>query len=343
MFNNIEELLKAFECELNSAQSIQEANNLRVSYLGKSGYVTELMKELKQIPPENKKEYGLKVNLFKTEIENSISKLIDKLKLQELESRLSSEKLDITLSINSRECGTRHPLTIVREEIIDIFTGMGFLVTDGPEIESDYYNFQALNIPTDHPAREMQDTFYITDSILLRTHTSPMQVRTMEKSQPPIRILNPGKVYRSDDDATHSPMFQQIEGLVVDKNINLCDLMGLLEIFAKKLFNADTKVRFRPSHFPFTEPSVEVDVSCAICKGAGCRLCKGTGWIEILGAGVVNPKVLGFSGIDSKEYSGLAFGLGIERVTMIKYGIPDMRILFENDTRFLKQFIKVGE
>lgn len=232
-----------------------------------------------------------------------------------------------------------HPCTLVIEEILDIFTNLGFTVKHGPEVETDFYNFQALNIPKDHPAREMQDTFYITEDLLLRTHTSPVQVRTMQSVKPPIRVVNPGKVYRPDDDATHSPMFQQIEGLVVDEGITMCDLKGILEEFAKRLFNdPDAKTRLRPSFFPFTEPSVEVDVTCSMCHGKGCRLCKGTGWIEVLGAGIVNPKVLENSGIDPEKYSGFAFGLGIERIAMIKYGIPDMRMLFENDIRFLKQF-----
>ena len=231
-----------------------------------------------------------------------------------------------------------HPCTLVANEIVEIFTSLGFTLGQGPEIELDKFCFQMLNIPPDHPARDMQDTFYITDDILLRTHTSSVQARTMLNTKPPIRIICPGKVYRPDDDATHSPMFQQIEGLVVDEKVTLCDLKGLLETFAKRLFDSNTKVRFRPSFFPFTEPSVEVDLTCSVCHGKGCRICKGTGWIEILGAGVVNPKVLENCSIDSKKYKGLAFGMGVERVAMIKYGIPDMRILFENDVRFLKDF-----
>ena len=234
--------------------------------------------------------------------------------------------------------GNLHPLNIVKNKILDAFLGMGFEIFEGPEIDSDYYCFQALNIPKDHPARDMQDTFYITENVLLRPHTSPGQVRTMEKKAPPIKILSPGRVYRADDDASHSPMFHQIEGLVVDKGVSLCDLKGLLDEFVRVIFDEDTKTRFRPSFFPFTEPSVEVDVTCCKCHGKGCSLCKGTGWIEILGAGVVNKKVLEMSGIDSNVYSGLAFGLGIERITMIKYGISDIRTLFENNTKFLKQF-----
>lgn len=317
--------------------------SIRVEYLSKNGIIAGLMKQLKDIPNDQKKDFGAKVNVIKTAIEEKLKELEERLKAEEIEHKLKSETIDITMDKSGYNIGSIHPTTIVKDEIIDIFVSMGFSVTDGPEIETDYFCFEALNIPKDHPAREMQDTFYITDNILLRTHTSPMQVRTMLKQEPPIRIVNPGKVYRSDDDATHSPMFQQIEGLVVDKDITLCDLKGVLEIFAKRLFDESTKVRFRPSYFPFTEPSVEVDVSCSMCHGAGCRLCKGTGWIEILGAGIVNPKVLENCGIDSKVYKGFAFGCGIERIAMIKYGIPDMRILFENDIRFLKQFTKQGK
>ncbi|MDE7215281.1 MAG: phenylalanine--tRNA ligase subunit alpha, partial [Clostridia bacterium] len=256
----------------------------------------------------------------------------------EIDEKMMKESVDITLDGKKVERGSLHPCTLVANEIVDIFTSLGFTLGQGPEVELDKFCFQMLNIPPDHPARDMQDTFYITDDILLRTHTSSVQARTMINTKPPIRIICPGKVYRPDDDATHSPMFQQIEGLVVDEKVTLCDLKGLLETFAKRLFDSNTKVRFRPSFFPFTEPSVEVDLTCSVCHGKGCRICKGTGWIEILGAGVVNPKVLDNCGIDSKKYKGLAFGMGVERVAMIKYGIPDMRILFENDVRFLKDF-----
>ena len=247
---------------------------------------------------------------------------------EEKQARLKAETIDVTLPSNVTEFGTLHPLTIVKNEIVEILTGMGFEALDGPEIESDYYNFQQMNIPADHPARDMQDTFYITESLLLRTHTSPMQARVMEKTKPPIRIIVPGKVYRSDDDASHSPMFQQIEGLYVDKSVTLCDLKATLDQLAKAIFDKSSKVRLRPSYFPFTETSVEADVSCSICGGKGCRICKGTGWIEILGAGIVNPQVIKNCGLDPSEYKGFALGLGIERITMIKYGIPDMGIHF---------------
>lgn len=293
---------------------------------------------MKDIEPELKPIIGKFVNQARDVITERIETRIAELTAKNIAKKLNSENVDITLSSKRNPKGGLHPCSLVINEILNIFTAMGFQVKQGPEVETDFFNFQALNIPKDHPAREMQDTFYINDELLLRTHTSPMQARTMIKEKPPIRIVIPGKVYRPDDDATHSPMFQQIEGLVVDKGITMCDLKGILDTFAKALFNENTKTRLRPSFFPFTEPSVEVDVSCAMCGGKGCRICKGTGWIEILGAGIVNPKVLDNCGIDSNIYSGFAFGLGIERIAMIKYGIPDMRILFDNDIRFLKQF-----
>ena len=258
----------------------------------------------------------------------------------ELQHKLKSEKVDISLKSLDEPLGTLHPVTLITQQIQEMLIPLGFKVLEGPEIETDYYSFQALNIPKDHPARDMQDTFYITDSILLRPHTSPMQARFMENNQPPIKIVCPGKVFRSDSDASHSPVFHQIEGLVVDKHLTLCDLKGTLEYIAQNLFTKDTKVRFRPSYFPFTEPSVEVDLSCSNCGGKGCSLCKGTGWIEVLGAGMVNPFVLENCGIDSKQYTGYAFGIGIERIAMIKYGIPDIRLFYENDARFLRQFKK---
>ena len=278
------------------------------------------------------------VNDLKEEVNSFIEKKEAELKEKELQARYEKESVDITLPAKEEKSGSTHPLTLVKNQIIDAFSGMGFEVFEGPEIDSDYYCFQALNIPKDHPARDMQDTFYFTDNILLRPHTSPGQVRTMENKKPPIKILSPGRVYRADDDASHSPMFHQIEGLVVDKGVSLCDLKGLLDEFVKIMFDSETKTRFRPSYFPFTEPSVEVDVTCCKCHGKGCSLCKGTGWIEILGAGVVNKNVLEMSGIDSNVYSGLAFGCGIERIAMIKYGVSDIRTFFENNVKFLKQF-----
>lgn len=328
------------QCSLliENASSTKELSEIRIKYFGKNGEFTSLMKGLKDVKKEDKPVVGKMLNDCKKSLEAMLDEKFNELSLSEKSAKLKDEEVDITLSGKSSEVGGLHVLSKVRDEVVNIFTGLGFTVSDGPEIETDYFCFQMLNIPKDHPARDMQDSFFINDNLILRTQTSSMQVRTMLKQQPPIRIINPGKVYRVDSDATHSPMFQQIEGLVVDKNVTLCDLKGSLEVFAKTLFDANTKVRFRPSYFPFTEPSVEVDVSCPFCGGKGCNLCKGTGWIEILGAGIVNPVVLDNCGIDSKQYSGFAFGMGVERIAMIKYGIPDMRILFSNDMRFLKQY-----
>ena len=321
-----------------NSKDTKELNDIRIKYFGKNGEFTSLMKGLKDVPKEDKPLVGKMLNDCKKSLEQMLEDKVHELELSEKDQKLKDEELDITLDGKRLEPGGLHVLSLVRNEIVNIFTGLGFSVSDGPEIETDYFCFQMLNIPKDHPARDMQDSFFINDNLILRTQTSSMQVRTMLKQDPPIRIVNPGKVYRVDSDATHSPMFQQIEGLVVDKNVTLCDLKGALELFAKTLFTKDTEVRFRPSYFPFTEPSVEVDVSCPFCHGKGCNLCKGTGWIEILGAGIVNPVVLEGCGIDSKKYSGFAFGMGVERIAMIKYGIPDMRILFSNDMRFLKQY-----
>ena len=323
---------------IQDAAELGSINELKVQYLGKSGEVTSLLKGMKDVPNEQKPEIGKEVNKARDIITNLIEEKIKDLQKKALDAKMMKEQIDVTYDEVDANRGSLHPCTLVIDEVLDIFTGMGFTVVNGPEIELDKFNFQLLNIPKDHPSRDMQDTFYAGEDILLRTQTSAVQARTMINTQPPIKLVCPGKVYRPDYDATHSPMFQQIEGLVVDKHVTLCDLKGLLELFAQKLFDENTKVRFRPSYFPFTEPSVEVDVTCSVCHGVGCRICKGTGWIEILGAGVVNPKVLDSCGIDSKKYSGLAFGLGVERIAMIKYGIPDIRILFENDSRFLKSF-----
>ncbi len=321
------------QCEI-----VSQINDAKVKFLGKNGELTALLKGMKDVPADQKPEIGKFVNHARDVIGELLENKSKELAAKELEAKMKKESLDITLDSGETKRGSLHPCTLVQNQIIDIFTGLGFKIAQGPEIELDFFNFQALNIPKDHPARDMQDTFYVGDEMLLRTHTSPVQVRTMTNQQPPIRIICPGKVYRPDDDATHSPMFQQIEGLVVDEHITLCDLKGILEKFAQELFDENTKTRLRPSYFPFTEPSVEVDVTCSVCHGKGCRICKGTGWIEILGAGIVNPKVLDNCGIDSTKYTGFAFGLGIERIAMIKYGIPDMRILFDNDVRFLKEF-----
>ena len=324
--------------ELEKIDSSRILNDLRAKYIGKNGEVTALLRGMKDIPAEERSTFGKMVNDLKVEVAEMFQAKEEEIKDKELLEKFNREAIDVTLPGKTPQLGSLHPLNIVKNKILDAFCGMGFEVFEGPEIDTDYYCFQALNIPADHPARDMQDTFYITDNVLLRPHTSPGQVRTMENKKPPIKILSPGRVYRADDDASHSPMFHQIEGLVVDKGVSLCDLKGLLDEFVKIMFDDDTKTRFRPSYFPFTEPSVEVDVTCCKCHGSGCSLCKGTGWIEILGAGVVNKKVLEMSGIDSEVYSGLAFGLGIERITMIKYGISDIRTLFENNVKFLKQF-----
>lgn len=324
--------------ELSKITSSKTLNELKVKYVGKNGEITALLRGMKDIPAENRAEFGKTVNELKGEVSALFERKEEELKQIETLNKFKEEAIDVTLPGKPVKSGSLHPLNIVKNKILDAFCGMGFEIFEGPEIDTDYYCFQALNIPKDHPARDMQDTFYITDNILLRPHTSPGQVRTMENKKPPIKILSPGRVYRADDDASHSPMFHQIEGLVVDKGVSLCDLKGLLDEFVRIMFDSETKTRFRPSYFPFTEPSVEVDVTCCKCHGKGCSLCKGTGWIEILGAGVVNKKVLETSGIDSEIYSGLAFGLGIERITMIKYGISDIRTLFENNVKFLKQF-----
>lgn len=325
--------------ELAVCDSLSALQDLKVKYLGKNGELTNMLKSIKDLPAEERPTFGAKVNQLRNLLEDSFSAKTQQLKESEMQRKLQQEKVDISLT-SAQPWGALHPVTLIVNRISELLIPMGFEVVSGPEIESDYYNFQAVNIPADHPARDMQDTFYITDSILLRTQTSPMQARLMERKKPPIKMICPGKVFRSDSDASHSPVFHQMEGLVVDENITLCDLKGILEYLAQNLFGKDTKVRFRPSYFPFTEPSVEVDLTCSNCGGKGCSLCKGTGWIEVLGAGMVNPVVLENCGIDSKKYTGYAFGWGLERVAMIKYGIPDIRLFYENDKRFLEQFGK---
>lgn len=338
MQEKFEELKARAKQELGKVSLSRALVELKTKFLGKNGEVTALLRGLKDVPAEKRSSFGKMINDLKVEINSYFEEKEKVVKEKELNERFEKEKVDITLPGKIQQSGSIHPLNIVKNQILDAFCGMGFEIFEGPEIDNDYYCFQALNIPKDHPARDMQDTFYFTDNILLRPHTSPGQVRTMENKKPPIKILSPGRVYRADDDASHSPMFHQIEGLVVDKGVSLCDLQGLLDEFVKIMFDDNTKTRFRPSYFPFTEPSVEVDVTCCKCHGKGCSLCKGTGWIEILGAGVVNKKVLEMSGIDSNVYSGLAFGMGIERITMIKYGISDIRTFFESNVKFLKQF-----
>ncbi len=312
---------------------------LRIQYLGKKGELTALLRGMGKLSPEERPVIGQLANEVRESIEGAIKEKTAELKARALENKLREEKLDVTMPGKAIERGHLHPLTKMQRELEDIFIGMGYSVAEGPEVEYDYYNFQALNIPENHPARDTQDTFYITEKILLRSQTSPVQARVMEQQKPPIRIVSPGRVYRSDAmDATHSPLFHQFEGLVVDKGITMGNLKNTLEEFAKKTFGEETRVRFRPHHFPFTEPSAEVDVSCFACGGKGCRLCKGEGWIEILGAGMVHPNVLRNCGIDPEEYSGFAFGMGIERILMLKYHVNDIRLLYENDVRFLHQF-----
>ena len=330
-----EEILK----QIDASENLDKLNEVRVSALGKKGALTELLKSMKEVAPQDRPKVGQMVNEVRAEIETALETEKAKLEDRAMEARLKNEVIDVTLPAKKNSVGHRHPNTIALEEVERIFVGMGYEVVRGPEVEKDYYNFEALNIPKDHPARDEQDTFFINDSILLRSQTSPVQVRAMEKGKLPIRMIAPGRVFRSDEvDATHSPSFHQIEGLVIDKNITFADLKGTLEVFAKELFGPDTKTKFRPHHFPFTEPSAEVDVSCFKCGGKGCRFCKGSGWIEILGCGMVHPHVLEMCGIDPEEYTGFAFGVGLERIALLKYEIDDMRLLYENDIRFLKQF-----
>ncbi len=340
MRDKIKQVFESFNNSMKERAMLNKQNliDLKIRFLGKQGELTALLKGLKDVPADQKSEIGKELNLVRTAMETEIDSALKNLSEKELIERLKDEKIDVTLSKNNSDVGSNHLLSRVINEISEIFLDLGFEMADGPEIETDYYNFTALNIPFDHPARDRQDSFYIDVHRMLRTQTSTVQVHTMETKKPPIRVICPGKVYRPDYDATHSPMFQQIEGLVIDKGITLCDLKGILDEFAKGYFSSSSKTRFRPSYFPFTEPSVEVDVSCALCGGEGCSLCKGTGWIEVLGAGVVNPEVLRMSGIDPDVYTGFAFGMGVERAAMLKYGIPDMRMLFENDIRFLKQY-----
>lgn len=307
-------------------------------YLGKKGSIADLMKGLGSVSKEERPAMGKVINEFKVQTEERYKAMNEKLAQLEIQARNRKEAVDITLPGKKRPMGGLHPLTLVKNEIIGVFAGMGFEVFEGPEIEDDDHNFTRLNVPKDHPSRDMQDTFYLPDDLLLRTQTSGGQIRVMDQEKPPIKVLVPGRVFRSDSDATHSPMFHQMEGLVVDKGITLCDLQGLLDKFVQQLFDANVRTRLRPSYFPFTEPSVEVDVSCFECAGKGCALCKHTGWIEVLGGGVVHPKVLENCGVDPSVYSGIAFGIGIERIAMLKYGINNIGLLFENDLRFLKQF-----
>ena len=325
--------------QIQNSDGLAKLNDVRVAFLGKKGELTAVLKGMKEVLPEERPMVGQLVNETRESIEKLIEETKSKLEAAERDIRLKQEVIDVTLPAKKNRVGHRHPNTIALEEVERIFVGMGYEVVEGPEVEYDYYNFEALNIPANHPAKDEQDTFYINDKILLRTQTSPVQVREMEKGKLPIRMIAPGRVFRSDEvDATHSPSFHQVEGLVVDRHITFADLKGTLAEFAKQLFGENTRVKFRPHHFPFTEPSAEVYVTCFKCGGKGCRFCKGSGWIEILGCGMVHPRVLKMSGIDPEEYSGFAFGMGLERIALLKYEIDDMRLLYENDDRFLKQF-----
>ena len=342
MKNQLEKIRQSALEAVNSADMMQDIEALRIKCLGKKGELTAILKQMGKLSAEERPAIGQLANEIRGKIEQAIEEKTKEIKRKEQEAKLLAEKIDVTLPGKATKLGSRHPLTVVLDDIKEIFVGMGFDIVDGPEVELDYYNFEALNIPKDHPARDTQDTFYIegtNETVLLRTQTSSVQVHVMENQKPPIRIISPGRVFRSDAvDATHSPLFHQIEGLVVDKGITMSDLKGTLEMLMKKLYGNDCKLRFRPHHFPFTEPSCEVDISCFNCGGKGCSMCKDEGYIELLGAGMVHPKVLENCGIDPKEYSGFAFGLGLERMVMGRFDINDLRLLYENDTRFLEQF-----
>jgi phenylalanyl-tRNA synthetase alpha chain len=324
--------------EIERAATRRDLEEVRVKYLGKRGALTQLLRALPGLPPAERPIVGREANEAKAGLEAELEARQTVLEAVERRARLAADRPDLTLPGRRVVPGGLHPLTQVHDEIVDVFTGMGFAVAEGPEVELDYYNFEALNIPKDHPARDMQDTFYVGGEILLRTHTSPVQIRTMERQKPPVRIICPGRVYRRDADITHSPVFHQVEGLAVDRGISMSDLKGTLELFARELFGPDSRIRFRPSFFPFTEPSAEVDVLCFLCKGGGCRVCKQSGWLEILGSGMVHPSILRTMGYDTEEVTGWAFGMGIERVAMLRYGIDDIRLFYENDLRFLSQF-----
>jgi len=323
---------------IGSAADLTALEAVRVRYLGRKAELVLLLRSIPELPAEERPEVGKVGNLVRKELEAAIEARKSELESVELVEALGRERIDVTLPGRRSPLGHLHLVTQTQREIEDIFIGMGYEVADGPEVETEYYNFEALNTPADHPARSLHDTFFVEPGVVLRTHTSPVQVRTMEKQRPPVHIICPGRAYRRDSDATHTPMFHQVEGLVVDEDVTLGDLKGTLETFAKAMFGADRKVRLRPHFFPFTEPSVEVDVSCMICEGAGCRLCKKSGWLEILGAGMVDPNVFGFVDYDPEVYSGFAFGMGVERIAMLKHGVNDLRLFFENDLRFLRQF-----
>jgi phenylalanyl-tRNA synthetase alpha chain len=334
----LEKIREECESSLSLAKAESEVSEIRVRVLGRKGSLTQLLKRLGTLPEVERKEIGRRANEIKEYLEAKIESSLLEIQEQERRESLAKEQIDVTLPGRRRVTGTRHPLTQTLDEIIHIFSRLGFEVVEGPEVELDYYNFEALNIPKGHPAREMQATFFISEDVVLRTHTSPVQVRTMEKKRPPVRVICPGAVYRCDSDPTHSPMFHQVEGLLVDRGVTFSDLKGVLTVFVHQMFGKETKLRFRPSFFPFTEPSAEIDIECFICGGGGCGVCSGTGWLEILGSGMVDPAVYRFVNYDPEEVTGFAFGMGIERIAMLKYGINDIRLFFTNDLRFLKQF-----
>ncbi|MEZ0123393.1 MAG: phenylalanine--tRNA ligase subunit alpha [Candidatus Reddybacter sp.] len=336
--DNLHTLADAAELSIQAADSVADLDQIRVEYLGKKGKITGMLKTLGKLSAEERPKAGAVINEVKAALQNSINARRQALEAALLQAQLDSERIDVTLPGRKSDVGSLHPVTQTMARIEEFFTSVGYLVEEGPEVEDDYHNFEALNIPAHHPARAMHDTFYIDPTTVLRTHTSPVQVRTMERQKPPIRIICPGRVYRCDSDLTHTPMFHQVEGLVVDKNVSFADLKGTVDQFLKAFFEADLAVRFRPSYFPFTEPSAEVDIQCTNCKGKGCRVCKQTGWLEIMGCGMVHPNVFTQSGIDPDEYTGFAFGMGVERLAMLRYGVNDLRLFFENDLRFLKQF-----
>ncbi len=334
----LENLHKEILASLSQISTEKEVSEIRVRSLGRKGSVTQLLKRLGNLPETDRREIGRKANQIKEDLETRIEEVLLQIRERERKEALEKEKVDVTLPGRRIPIGKKHPITQILEEIIHIFSRLGFEVVEGPEVELDYYNFEALNIPKGHPAREMQATFFISDDVVLRTHTSPVQVRTMEKKRPPVRMICPGAVYRCDSDPTHSPMFHQVEGLLVDKGITFADLKGVLTVFVHQMFGERTKLRFRPSFFPFTEPSAEIDIECFICGGGGCGVCSNTGWLEILGSGMVDPAVYKFVNYDPEEVAGFAFGMGIERIAMLKFGINDIRLFFTNDLRFLKQF-----
>lgn len=339
MENKLREIRERVLQNIDEAKASANLEQIRVSILGKKGELTGLLRGMGKLPPEERPKMGQLVNDVRSALEAKLEERAAELRQKEKQARLQAETIDVTLPGPERGAGSLHPMNIVLDKMVDIFVGMGYEVVDGPEVEYDHFNFELLNVPKNHPARDAQDTFYVEDNIVLRSQTSPVQARVMTTRKPPIRIISPGRVYRADEaDATHSPVFHQMEGLVIDENITMGDLKGTLDEFARQMLGQGIQTRFRPSFFPFTEPSAEVDLTCANCKGAGCRMCKGTGWIEVLGAGMVNPRVLEMCGIDSTKYSGFAFGMGVERMTLLKYNIPNLRYLYENDLRFLTQY-----